>query len=134
MVIDITVPLYQDLHELREQGWSVMSEMIRLSGITKLDRLELDGVEGVQFEETKIDADAHGEVTLFTAMIAMAAVSALAAYLLRKHNMEDFEEEVEIVHSDGRVEKRRIKWTKSSTEAPEADIIRQIRGGGARTA
>jgi hypothetical protein len=104
------------------------NEVIRLQGLTKLDRYEIGEGEGISYEEAELEGGAHGEVTLFTAMITMALVSTVAAYLLRKHSGESFEEDVEIIHADGSIERRRIRYKAQSAEAPEAAVIRQIRG------
>ena len=102
---------------------------VRLHGLTKFDRSELGKMEGLEYSEEELDAGAHGEVTTFTVVFTMALISTLAAYLLRKHKGSSFEEYVEIIHSDGRIERRKISWNSHSSEAPEADIIKQIRGG-----
>lgn len=101
---------------------------VMIQGLNKLDFKEMQNIEGIRFEEQIVPEGSHGEVTLFTAIFAMSALTALAAYLLRKNENQTFEEIVEIHHPDGRIEKRVIKWNSSKSEAPEADIIRQIRG------
>jgi hypothetical protein len=101
---------------------------IRLTGLTKLDVKQFERAPGVTFEEVSVPKGSHGEVALFTAVIAMSALSALAAYILRKHNYQTFEETIEIVHPDGRVVKHTIKWEAKKSEAPEAELIKQIRG------
>jgi len=101
---------------------------VRVSGLDKVDQLDMEVEPGVRFEEMDVPAGSHGELTLLTAYFAMSALSTLAAYLLRKHDGESFEEVVEIVHTDGHIEKRHVKWTRDSSEAPPAEIIKQIRG------
>ena len=105
-----------------------MIEGIRVSGLTKLERLELAEFDGVDFSEEALNGDAHGEVTVFTALIAVSAISALAAWLLRRHDYQRFEETVEVVHADGRFERHAIRWEGRSVQAPEAELVRQIRG------
>lgn len=100
---------------------------VRVSGLDKVDQLEMEEERGVRFEEMDVPAGSHGELTLLTAYFAMSALTTLAAFLLRKHSGESFEELVEIVHPDGGVEKRHVKWDRRSSEAT-ADIIKQIRG------
>jgi hypothetical protein len=102
---------------------------IRVKGLTKFDRRDLGDAPGINYEEVTLDSGMSGEVGTFTVMVTMALVSTLAAYLLRKHGRESFEEDVEIVHSDGRVEKRRIRFRAAHSQAPQADIIRQIQVG-----
>jgi hypothetical protein len=100
----------------------------KLHGLTKLDTRELGKSPGVRYEESTVPEGSHGEVTLFTAIFAMSALTALASYLLRKHNDQSFEETVDVSYPDGRREKRKIRWKSTSREAPEAEIVRQIRG------
>lgn len=108
-----------------------MSELtqIRLGGLTKFDKADLGSDPGIVYEESELDSGQHGEVTVFTVMLTMALVSTFAAFLLRKHNEQSFEEDIEIVHPDGRIERRKIRWRANSSEAPEASIIRQIQAG-----
>jgi hypothetical protein len=101
---------------------------VRVSGLNKVDQLELEGELGVRFEEMAVPAGSHGELTLITAYFAMSALTALAAYLLRSTEDELVEEDVDIVHPDGRRETRHVKVHRKKSEAPAADIIKQIRG------
>ena len=99
---------------------------VRIDGLTKLDKMQIGTVPGVSFEESTIPDGSHGEVTVLAAVFTLQALATLAAFVLRKQNNESFSETVEIQHADGRKEKRVIKWTKDSAEAPDASIIRQI--------
>jgi hypothetical protein len=99
---------------------------IRLSGLSKFDRRDLGEGPGIEYQENQLEGGQHGEVITFVALFAMSAVPTLAAYLLRKHSGQTFEEDVEIVHPDGRIERRRVRWRANSAEAPEASIIKQI--------
>jgi hypothetical protein len=107
---------------------------VRVAGLTKLDvqevqrEIQREGVEGVRFEEAPVPEGSHGEVALFTAIFVMGALSTLASYLLRKHDNQTFEDVIEIEHADGRRERRVIRWNSAKSEAPKADIIRQIQG------
>jgi hypothetical protein len=101
---------------------------VSVSGLSNLDRLEVGSQSGVEFEEQPIPPGAQGELTIFTAYFAMSALRVLAAYLMRKHDGASFEETVTISHPDGRREERHIKWQRSNTAPPEAELIRQIRG------
>jgi len=99
-----------------------------LHGVTKREKMQLSSEPDIKFEEEEIPDGAIGEPATFIIMVTMAALSTLAAYLLRKHKGESFEEDVEERLPDGTVKIRKVKWTKSSSEAPEADIIKQIQG------
>jgi hypothetical protein len=100
----------------------------RISGLTKLDALELTGDPSFRLQENSIPDGTYGELTTITAYVAVSGIAALAAFLLKKHNGEEFVEEVEEVKPDGSIKRRVVKWKKSSTEAPDASIIKQIRG------
>ena len=107
-----------------------MSEpRIRMKGLTKFDRRDLGDAAGINYEEVTLDSGMFGEVGTFTVIVTMALVSTLAAYLLRKHGGQSFEEDLEIIHPDGRVEKRRIRFRAAHSEAPQANVIRQIQAG-----
>ena len=101
---------------------------IRLPGQTKVDVFELKEVPGLKIEKQEIPASTYGEPTTFVVIVTLAAISALSAYLLRKHNGETFTEVVELIHPDGRIERRTVHWEKNSVEAPDSALIKQIRG------
>lgn len=101
---------------------------IRLTGLTKFDKAELGDRPGIEYQKAELEAGQHGVVDVFTATIAMALISTAAAYLLRKHNETSFDEVVELEHSDGRIERRVVRYRTGQSEAPEASIIKQIRG------
>jgi Tfp pilus assembly pilus retraction ATPase PilT len=101
---------------------------IIVHGLTKFDTLDLGIRPGIEYREAEIDKNAQGEVVLFTAIVTMALISTFAAYLLRKHNGQSFEIEIEVDHPDGRKEKKRFRWNKESSEPPSAELIRIIRG------
>jgi hypothetical protein len=101
---------------------------IRLFGLTRFDRRDLGEVEGIEYQDSPLAEGAHGEVAIFTAAVVMSALSAVAAYLLRKHGGQSFEEDFEEIYPDGRVVRRTIRYRAHNSQAPEADIIRLIRG------
>ena len=100
--------------------------IVRVAGLTTLDKEEIDGSPGVTFKQIAVPKGAQGELITFTAIFAMSALATLAAYLLRKHDEEEFEEIVELVHPDGRIERRTVRYRGKKVEAPEAEIIKQI--------
>lgn len=101
--------------------------LVRVRGMTKLDRLELEGQEGVTFEEVPLANRSMGEPATFLMIAGIAALHTVAVYLLRKWERRSFEEVVEIVHPDGTIERRTIRWQAYSSEAPEAEIMKQLR-------
>ena len=99
-----------------------------IAGLTKFDALELKKNSAFRVTEEQVPNGAYGELTTITACVTVAGISALAAFLLKKHNGEEFFEEVVEVKPDGSTKRRVVKWSKESSEAPEASIIKQIRG------
>ena len=97
-----------------------------IGGLTRIDALRLRDREGVTIREAPLPEGTYGEPLTFTLIVTAGALSTLAAYLLRKHEGEEFAEEVTVTHPDGRVEKRRVHWKKSATEAPESSIIKAL--------
>ena len=100
----------------------------RISGLTKFDRIELKDDSNFHFEENTVPDDSHGELTTLSAYVVVSGISALAAFLIRKHRNEEFHEEVEEIKPDGSVTRRVVKWKKESADPPEASVIKQIRG------
>lgn len=100
---------------------------LRVRGLTKLDKKQLSD-PGITFTEETLDDHAHGEVVTLVAIVTTSAIGALAAYFLRKHRGESFEETVEEVRPDGTIKRRVVKYSKSSSEAPDAAVIAQLRG------
>jgi hypothetical protein len=103
---------------------------IRLLGLTKFDRDDLGEREGIEYEAVPLDAGTHGEVATFTALVALPLIGAVAAFFLSSHKGQTFEEDLEVVYPDGRVVRRTVRYRAHSSQAPEAEIIRQILGGG----
>lgn len=98
------------------------------SGLTRIEALRLKDVPGVEVREDSLPPGVYGEPTTLTIVVTVAALSAVAAYLLRKHDEQYFEEEVTVHHPDGRTERRRVRWQSSKTEAPHDSVIKAIQG------
>jgi hypothetical protein len=103
--------------------------MYRISGLTKIDQLELATDPTFILEEASVPSGTHGEVITLTALVAASAVTALGAFLLRKHEGESFEEVIEEVHPNGTIKRHIIRWKHDSAEPPDASIIKQLRPG-----
>lgn len=101
----------------------------RVTGLSKLDILEFGGRPEAIIEEIKAPHGSFGEPATFTVTVALAGLSVLAAYLLRKHQNSSFEEVVEEIDPAGKISRRHVRWTSSSTEPPAAELIAKIRGG-----
>ncbi len=100
----------------------------RVSGLTKFDALELRSDPAFRIEENPVPEGAHGELTTLAAYVTVSGIAALASFLLRKHEGEEFVEEVEEIKPDGSIKRHIVKWKKESTDPPEASVIKQIRG------
>lgn len=100
----------------------------QIDGLTRIDALRLRDRDGVTILEAMVPEGTYGEPVSFALIVTAAAVGTIAAYLLRKHQGEEFFEDITITHPDGRKEKRRIHWKKSAAEAGDASIIKAITG------
>ena len=105
--------------------------VIRIRGLSKLDRIELDqtiGSDSVTFENDTLDSGEYGEpvTTMAVVVVAIPTIAALAAWALKHRNSEFFEETIEIVHPNGEKETKHIKRTASSSSPPSADILQQF--------
>jgi len=99
-----------------------------IGGLTRIDALRLRDRDGVTLREAALPQGTYGEPITFTMVVTVTALSTLAAYLLRKHQSEEFHEEIIINHPDGRQEHRSAHWTKSATEAPEPSVVKALMG------
>jgi|SRR5262249_1806061 len=99
-----------------------------IGGLTRIDAARLRDGSGVTLREASLPQGTYGEPVTFTMVVTVAALSTLAAYLLRKHQGEEFVDEITVTHPDGRREHRRVHWTKSAVEAPESSIVKAIMG------
>jgi hypothetical protein len=105
---------------------------IRISDLTKLDELELRkqlGPEIVKFEEDIENQDEHGEIATITAVviISLAALRVLAIHLVKAHNRKRFKKRVEVDDGKGNRRVVEIEYTASSDEAPEAEVLKQLK-------
>ena len=104
---------------------------VRLPDVTKLDQLELRkqlSADDLHFESDSEGRDVHGELLTTTAvvLVSLSALRVLAAYLLKKTNRRRFRQRVEIVAADGTKHIKTIEYAGESSEAPEADILKQL--------
>jgi len=99
-----------------------------IRGLTRLDAERLRDHAGVTLREAAVPQGTYGEPVTFTMVVTVAAISTLAAYLLRKHQEETIDQEITVTYPDGRQEHRSVHWKKSATEAPEASLIKAITG------
>jgi hypothetical protein len=104
---------------------------IRIPDLTRLDELELRkelGPDAVRFEHDQHADEMHGEIATATAimLVSLAALRVLAVHLARAHDRKSFRKRVEIEHPDGRRQVEEIVYETSSSEAPEAEVLKQL--------
>jgi hypothetical protein len=103
---------------------------IRIPGLTKLDKLELEEEfepGSVQFEDQEMKGARHGEpTTVAIVLVSAMAIRALAAWLLKERKSDSIEHVVEIVDQNGKRRVETIKINLTSSKAPKADVIRQL--------
>lgn len=105
--------------------------IIRINGLSKLDRLELDqmiGSDNVTFEEDTLQSRKYGEPAMITAVITIAipSIAALAVWALKHRSSESFEETIEIIRPNGEKEIKHIKRSVASSAPPSADMLQQL--------
>ena len=104
--------------------------LIRIPGLTKLDKLELSDLldsDSISFEDQPLPGGKHGELaTTAVIIISVAALQALTYWILKARKGMSFRKTVEIVDQNGQVRKETIEYQASSSEAPEASILKQL--------
>jgi hypothetical protein len=104
---------------------------IRLQDLTRLDQLEISKQlpsDSLRFESEPHSRDTHGELATVTAVVVVSVVAlrVLAAYLMKKSNRKSFKKSLEIIKSDGTRQIVTIEYNDASSEAPEAEILKQL--------
>ena len=104
---------------------------IRVPDLTKLDELELRkqlGNDSVKFEKDKQGDEIHGEIATATAIVivSLAALRTLSVYLVKAHKRKKFRRRMEIVRADGSRKIVEIEYSGSSSEEPEAEVLKQL--------
>src|SRR5262245_44404721 len=107
------------------------SARLQIKGLTELDKADLErqlATAPVNFEEAQTATGAHGELATFIAIIAVshAALAAFSIWVCRRSRAEEYEQEYELVHPDGRIERKKIRIVRNSSDPPEAGVIKQI--------
>ena len=107
------------------------AQTIRIHGLTKLDELELGkqlSVENIRFESASDKDDIYGEIATITAVmiVSLAALRILALHLVRSSNRKSFKKRIEVEDGKGGRHVVEIEYMASSSEAPEADILKQL--------
>jgi hypothetical protein len=104
---------------------------IAIHGLSKADALELAEFvppEELQIEEQPTPEGSFGELALATAIIfaSAAALKAYVAYLAHKERGDEIDQELEVVHQDGRRERTRLRVRRRSTDPISADAAREL--------
>jgi hypothetical protein len=100
---------------------------IRLSGVAKLDRMELEADAAgakVRFEDETLPDGQHGELaTTAIITVSVLGLKLLAAWLMKDRDTTRIRRTVETVDRDGRKQVETIEIDLSSSKAPKADVL-----------
>jgi hypothetical protein len=103
---------------------------IRIGDLTRLEELELReqlGPDAVSFESERED-QTHGEIATATAIVivTLAALRALSIYLVKTNKRKRIKKRIEITYADGTKRVVEIDIDASSSEEPEAEVLKQL--------
>jgi hypothetical protein len=105
------------------------SSTVRIVGLDALDKNELEkvlGQGGVQFDRTQVPGGTYGEPGTIIAIvvITLASLKGLTAWLMKKRRQKSISLTTEVVHKDGRKEKKTIHVDVTSSDP--AEIMKQL--------
>jgi hypothetical protein len=116
--------------KLERRKMSDSASVIRISGLTKLDLLELGDefpAGSVKFEDQKMAGNKVGEpTTVVIIILSLAAITALSLWLLKNRKSEKIEKTIEITDKNGIVHRETIRVDISSSSAPQADVVKEL--------
>jgi ABC-type anion transport system duplicated permease subunit len=104
---------------------------LRLSGLTGLDRRELDDMlpaGSVRFERATTAGNGYGELVTTTAVVLVSAevLRLVAIWLVRTRRNNVVEQEVEIEEPSGRRITTQIRVRLTERSAPEAQVLERL--------
>jgi hypothetical protein len=103
---------------------------IRVPGLTKLDKLEIDeylDAGSVRFENESMPGGKHGELlTIAVVAATIIGLRGLAAWLLKDREHNRIRKRIEIVHADGTTHIETIDMDLSASQAPKAAILKEL--------
>jgi hypothetical protein len=106
------------------------TKAIRVSGLTKLDLLEFGDKfppGSVRLEDQKMPGGKLGEpTTIGIIIVSVAAINALALWLLKTRNTKVIDETIELIDADGTTHRTTLHIDLSSSKAPEAAVIKEL--------
>ena len=110
---------------------STQQAKLRVPGLTHLERIELQeylNEDQVRFEQRADSSDRHGDLgtTAAIVLVSVTALKAFTAWLLATHHGETIERDIVVEHSDGRREQQRLRYRRTSSEAPDAAVLKQL--------
>ena len=107
-----------------------MGTEIHIHGLSKAEQIDLQNAlaDFVRFEVTTRDPAKHGEPATATAIIAVAAIGALAAYLTKKRSNVRFHKRVTVKKADGSTRSEVIDF-EIDKESTDAEVVKQLNSG-----
>jgi hypothetical protein len=105
-------------------------ETLEISGLTKLDRLELEKLispENVAFEASEIDDSLHGEISTLTAIVILtpAVLGAIGLWITRNRRKLVIKQQKESIGKNGEVKREITEINLDSTET-NSDVVKEI--------
>jgi hypothetical protein len=104
-------------------------EAIRVPGLTRLDKLELEkelAPGSVTFKDELSDA-AHGEpLTTAVVIVSVVAIRALAGWLMKDNESGVIEKKVETIDAKGKRRITTLKVNTKSSRAPKAEVVGKL--------
>jgi hypothetical protein len=104
---------------------------LRIPGMSRSDSLEL--TEFVDRESVTLDLDGipdgtFGDLGVVTATVVVSpfALKAFIAYLVYRHRGKSFEQNIETVYPDGRIERRTVKYRDTSGEPIDTALAKEL--------
>jgi hypothetical protein len=108
------------------------NDQIRLLDLDMLDTRELERqlpAGSCQIEREKVEGGTHGDLGLAAVaavIVSPAALHAITLWLLKKRQRQSVTLKIEKIGPDGVIERSTLEFKSSSTEAPAADVAKQI--------
>jgi hypothetical protein len=108
---------------------------LRLLDLNALDARELERSlpnGSYQIEQEKLQRGEHGDLGATAAIVVLVSplvIQAITAWLLKKRQKRSIVLTMEKIGPDNTTERRRLEITLSDSEAPQADVLKQIVSG-----
>lgn len=112
-----------------------MPPRLRMLELSVLDARELQRLlpaGSYQVEQDKLHPGEHGDLGITVAIVVLitpSVIQAITAWLLKKRHRKSVVLTIEKIGPDNITDKRTLEITLSGSEAPQADVLRQIASG-----